>query len=83
MKLAVKKFQAAPAEQIEQRIKEDEVLQAFTKEKILTYAAFLFLPPYGLYRIWKKDSAFRTAERYVWTMMSVIYMSCLIQAIIL
>lgn len=83
MKVAAKKFRTVPSEQMEQKIREDEVLQAFTKEKIITYAAFLFLPPYGLYRIWKRGSAFRTAERYVWTMMSVAYMSCLIQAIIL
>lgn len=86
MKLAVKKLRAVPAvpvEQVEKSIKEDEVLQAFTKEKIITYASFLFLPPYGLYRIWKKDSHFRRAERYVWTMMFVGYMACLIQAVVL
>lgn len=86
MKLAVKKLRAVPAvpeEQVEKAIGEDEVLQAFTKEKIITYAAFLFLPPYGLYRFWKKDSPFRKAERYVWTMMFVAYMACLIQAIVL
>ncbi len=86
MKLAVKKWKAAPAvstEQVEKVIREDEVLQAFTKEKLITYAAFLFLPPYGLYRIWKKNSSFRKAERYVWTMMFAAYMACLIQAIVL
>ena len=47
MKLAIpKKLKAAPArskEEVEQMMKEEELVQAFTKEKIISYAAFIFL----------------------------------------
>ena len=86
MKLAIpKKLKAAPArskEEVEQMMKEEELVQAFTKEKIISYAAFIFPPPYGIYRIVKKDSPFRRSEKYMWTMMFIAYMAYLIQAIV-
>ena len=86
MKLAIpKKLKAAPArskEEVEQMMKEEELVQAFTKEKIISYAAFIFLPPYSIYRIVKKNSPFRRSEKYMWTMMFIAYMAYLIQAIV-
>lgn len=84
MKLS-KKLSSLPApsrEEMEKIMQEDEIVRAFTKEKWITYAAFLFVPPYGIYRILKKDSPFRRSEKYVWAFMFVAYMWYLIQAII-
>ena len=84
MKLS-KKLSSLPApsrEEMEKIMQEDEIVRAFTKEKWITYAAFLFVPPYGIYRILKQDSPFRRSEKYVWTFMFVAYMWYLIQAII-
>ena len=84
MKLS-KKLSSLPApsrEEMEKIMQEDEIVRAFTKEKWITYAAFLFVPPYGIYRILKKDSPFRRSEKYVWTFMFVAYMWYLIQATI-
>lgn len=84
MKLS-KKLSSLPApsrEEMEKIMQEDEIVRAFTKEKWITYAAFLFVPPYGIYRILKKDSPFRRSEKYMWTMMFIAYMAYLIQAIV-
>ena len=87
MELSIpKKLRTAPAPSRAERekiMKEEELIQAFTKERMISYAAFIFLPPYGLYRIVKKDSPFRRSEKYVWSIMFVAYMACLIQTIVL
>lgn len=50
------------------------VMDVFTKWRIATYAWVVFLPPYGLYRIWSKESDFVRSERVVWTFMIIVYM---------
>ena len=49
------------------------VLEAFTKWRLATYAWVIFLPPYGLYRIWSKESTFVRSEKIVWTFMIIVY----------
>ena len=74
MKLS-KKLSSLPApsrEEMEKIMQEDEIVRAFTKEKWITYAAFLFVPPYGIYRILKKDSPFRRSEKYMWYLIQAI-----------
>lgn len=50
------------------------VLDAFTKWRMATYAWIVFLPPYGLYRVWSKESTFVRSEKVVWTFMIIVYM---------
>lgn len=50
------------------------VLEAFTKWRLATYAWIVFLPPYGLYRVWSKESTFVRSEKVVWTFMIIVYM---------
>jgi len=50
------------------------VMDAFTKWRLATYAWVVFLPPYGLYRIWSKESTFVRSEKVVWTFMIIVYM---------
>ncbi len=50
------------------------VMEAFTKWRIITYAWIIFLPPYGLYRIWSEESTFVRSERVMWTFMIIVYM---------
>lgn len=52
---------------------------AFTRWKLITYAWVIFLPPYGLYRVWSKKSEFRRSEQVVWTMIVLAYLGYLIQ----
>jgi len=58
----------------------DHIFRNFSKWCIITYAWIIFLPPYGLYRVWSKDSTFRKSEKYCWTFMVVAYMLSLIKA---
>ncbi|MCI8518022.1 MAG: hypothetical protein HFG75_14330 [Hungatella sp.] len=50
------------------------VMEGFTKWRMITYAWLIFLPPYGLYRVWSKESTFTRPERVVWTFMMIVYM---------
>lgn len=50
------------------------VMEAFTKWRMITYAWIIFLPPYGLYRIWSEESTFVRSERVMWTFMIIVYM---------
>lgn len=61
-----KELEAMPAQR--------SVLEAFTKWRLATYAWIVFLPPYGLYRIWSKESTFVRSEKVVWTFMIIVYM---------
>lgn len=54
----------------------------FSRERILTYLAFIFCPPVGIYRLWYKFSTFTTAERYLWTFMIVTAMAKLITLLV-
>ena len=48
--------------------------KVFTKQRVITYASAIFLPPYALYRIWMAQSELRRSEKYVWTMIVAAYM---------
>ncbi len=50
------------------------VLEKLSKWRIATYAWIVFLPPYGLYRVWSKESTFVRSEKVVWTFMIIVYM---------
>ena len=49
------------------------VMEAFTKWRMITYARIIFLPPYGLYRIWSEESTFVRSEKVMWTFMIIVY----------
>ena len=51
-----------------------DAVHVFTPYKILTYVFVILFPPYALYRIWKKNSPFNKQEKWVQTMVCVIYM---------
>ncbi len=56
--------------------KEMEIFRRIaTRWRLWTYVAVIFLPPYGLYRIWSKESNFYESEKYVWTFMVLAYMA--------
>lgn len=57
--------------------KENDV-KVFTRYKIITYIFNILCPPYSLYRIWKKDSTFNNNEKFIQTMVCVIYMIFLV-----
>ncbi len=48
-------------------------MEAFTKWRMITYAWIIFLPPYGLYRIWSEESTFVRSEKVMWTFMIIVY----------
>lgn len=60
----------------------NSMFRTFSKWCLITYAWIVFLPPYGLYRVWSKESEFRKSEKYCWTMICVVYMLSLIRAIL-
>ena len=49
------------------------MMEVFTKWRLITYVWVIFLPPYGLYRIWSKESTFRRSEKWTWTFMIICY----------
>lgn len=49
------------------------IMEAFTKWRMITYAWIIFLPPYGLYRIWSEESTFVRSEKVMWTFMIIVY----------
>lgn len=50
------------------------MLERFTKWRVISYVCLILLPPYGLYRLWSKESTFVFSERVVWTFMIIVYM---------
>ncbi|MCD8221228.1 MAG: hypothetical protein LUD07_03345 [Clostridiales bacterium] len=46
----------------------------FSKWRFITYFWIVFLPPYGLYRVWSKETTFYKSEKYCWTFMIIVYM---------
>lgn len=57
------------------------MLERFTKWRLITYVCFILLPPYGLYRMWSKESTFVLPEKVVWTFMMIVYMFQLLKLI--
>lgn len=49
------------------------VLEGFTKWRMITYVCIILLPPYGLYRVWSKESTFVFPEKVVWTFVTIVF----------
>lgn len=60
---------------------ENSILVVFTKWRMITYLTLIFLPPYGLYRVWSKESTFRDSEKMVWTFIVAVCIFYLVQTI--
>ena len=60
--------------QLETMLRQTNIMEKFSKWRLVTYAWIVFLPPYGLYRVWSKESTFTFPEKAVWTFMTTIYM---------
>ena len=58
------------------------MLERFTKWRIITYVCVICLPPYGLYRIWSKESTFVLPEKEVWTFIVIVYMVQLFKLVV-
>jgi hypothetical protein len=56
--------------------------EVFTRQRIITYFWLIFVPPWGLYRVLRRDSEFRRSEKWVWTMIALITMITLVKLII-
>ncbi|MCF0108750.1 MAG: hypothetical protein HUJ57_01435 [Erysipelotrichaceae bacterium] len=79
-KLAVKREKYMEEErQIREEYPTVSYLDVLSKKRLLVYALILFVPPYGLYLVLKKDSDFRLSEKITWTMVVVLYMLKLLQ----
>ena len=57
---------------------EQEKVKMFTKYKLWTYMWVFLFPPYGMYRVWKKNSTFTYSERMIQTITCVTYTVVLI-----
>jgi hypothetical protein len=73
---------AVPKELSASSIQEIQMEDMFSKTRIISYLWLIFFPPYGLYRVWNKVSVFRRSEKWVWTMMVVIYLITFLKLII-
>lgn len=62
--------------------KNPDDIKAFGKYKMITYVMNIILPPYALYRIWKKDSPFCITEQVGQTMVCILYMYALFAVVI-
>ena len=60
-------------EELQAMPRQRNVLEGFTKWRMITYAWIIFLPPYGLYRIWSEESTFVRSEKVMWTFMIIVY----------
>lgn len=60
-------------EELQTMQQQRNVMEVFTKWRMITYAWIIFLPPYGLYRIWCKESTFVRSEKVMWTFMIIVY----------
>ena len=67
---------------LETKIQEIQMEDVFSRSRIISYLWLIFFPPYGLYRVWNKASSFRRSEKWVWTMMVVIYLITFLKLII-
>jgi hypothetical protein len=56
--------------------------EVFTRQRIITYFWLIFVPPWGLYRVIRRDSEFRRSEKWVWTMIVGITLITLVKLII-
>lgn len=72
----------APIQKGNPAVPELEVSDVMSKWRVITYASVIFLPPYGLYRIWSPESTFRRAEKWVWTMIVIMYLFNLVKLIV-
>ncbi len=61
---------------------ENQMQDVFSKARIITYIWVILFPPYGLYRVWGKGSHFRRSEKWVWTMIVIVYLICFVKLII-
>lgn len=68
--------------QSEFAVPENSVQELFTKERIFTYIWIIFFPPFGLYRVWNGKSTFRRSEKWVWTMVVIVYLIYFVKLII-
>lgn len=55
-----------------------EDIKPFTKYKIITYIFVFIFPPYGMYRVWKKDSGFVITEKAAQTFVACTFISTLL-----
>ena len=61
-------------DELEAMPRQRSVMEGLTKWRLATYAWIVFLPPYGLYRVWSEESTFVRSEKVVWTFMIIVYM---------
>ena len=79
---AEKSEQRSELKERNQKLKEElaaaprqpNVLDKLSKWRVATYAWIIFLPPYGLYRVWSEESTFTSSEKVVWTFMIIAIM---------
>lgn len=57
-------------------------IRAFTRYKLATYLWNIVLPPYGLYRLWSKQSEFCLSEKVAQSFVVTMYVTTLIQSLI-
>lgn len=58
---------------------ENEKFDNFSKEKIITYLFIFLFTPYGLYRLYDRKNGFLKQQKIIWTLVSLIYVVCLIE----
>ncbi len=58
------------------------MLERFTKWRMISYVSLILLPPYGLYRMWSKESTFVLPEKVVWTFIVIVYVLQLLKLIL-
>ena len=68
--------------QMKTPIPEVSITDVFSKKRIITYLFILFLPPYGLFRVWSRSSDFRRSEKWVWTMIVLCTLVTFVRLII-
>lgn len=88
--MATKKSRRARTEYRKAHIRElrDELnkpnpsdIHPFTKYKLLTYVFVFIFPPYGMYRVWKKDSCFVITEKVAQTLVEIAFIGTLLSFI--
>ncbi|MDD3027134.1 MAG: hypothetical protein PHI41_03670 [Erysipelotrichaceae bacterium] len=57
-------------------------IKAFTRYKLATYVCNIVVPPYGLYRLWSRQSEFCLSEKIAQTFVVSVYVTTLIQSLI-
>lgn len=63
---------------------QQRLVRSLSKKNMLTYALVLFLPPVGIYMIWKKKEELymNTPSLYLWTFVGVMVIFAWIQQIV-